>query len=271
MTKPAATVEVSQNGLNPTGTQTLSRGLAVVHAVAAGARELMDIASAVGTTRSTTHRLASCLVQERYLRFSSSTGYALGPKLIELGFQAREEVSLSVVARPYLESLAEQTNDTIHLAVRDVDEVLYLDKISGKKGLEMRSRVGHRMPIATTGVGKALMLGLNEEGWKDLYEKRSFVHTVDSLKLLKKGSWGDFLEQMQQYAKGDFSFDLEDNEPSIRCVAAPIRDASHMIVAAISVSSTLPYMPHKRMQALIPIVKKAAAAISGELGNCQRN
>ncbi|WP_201747354.1 IclR family transcriptional regulator [Glaciimonas sp. PCH181] len=266
MMKPLAADDGTQNGSSPTGTQTLMRGLAVVHAVAAGARDLMQIAAAVGTTRSTTHRLASCLVQERYLRFSLNTGYALGPKLIELGFQAREEVSLSVVARPFLESLAEQTNDTIHLAVRDADDVIYLDKIPGKKGLEMRSRVGHRMPIATTGVGKALMLELTEDRWKDLYEKRTFAHSADSAKLLKKGSWTEFLEHMQQYAKGGFSFDLEDNEPSIRCVAAPIRDASHAIVAAISVSSTLPYMPYKRMQALIPIVKQAAAAISTELG-----
>lgn len=266
MPKPPTAVDVSQNGSAPTGTQTLTRGLAVLHAVAAGARDLMEIAAAVGTTRSTTHRLASCLVQERYLRFSLNTGYALGPKLIELGFQAREEVSLAVVARPYLEWLAEQSNDTIHLAIRDADDVLYLDKISGKKGLEMRSRVGHRMPIATTGVGKALMLGLTEEEWKDLYQKRTFAHGADSAKLLKKGNWSEFREHMRQYAEGDFSFDLEDNEPSIRCVAAPIRDASHTIVAAISVSSTVPYMPLKRMQSLIPVVKQAAADISTELG-----
>ncbi|MGS0741275.1 IclR family transcriptional regulator [Glaciimonas sp. GG7] len=266
MIKPLTAVDGIQNGPTPTGTQTLMRGLAVVQAVAAGARDLMAIAEAVGTTRSTTHRLASCLVQECYLRFTANTGYALGPKLIELGFQAREEVSLSVVARPYLESLAEQSNDTIHLAIRDADDVLYLDKISGKKGLEMRSRIGHRMPIATTGVGKAMMLELREEDWKDLYQKRTLAHAVDSTKLLKNTTWSEFLAQMQQYARGDFSFDLEDNEPSIRCVAAPIRDASHVIVAAISVSSTVPYMPHKRMQALIPIVKQAAAAISAELG-----
>ncbi|KAF3999633.1 IclR family transcriptional regulator [Glaciimonas immobilis] len=269
MIKPegaAIPAEGTQNGANPTGTQTLTRGLAVMHAVAGGARDLMEIAAVVGTTRSTTHRLASCLVQERYLRFSLTTGYGLGPKLIELGFQAREEVSLSVVARPYLELLAEQTSDTIHLAIRDADDVLYLDKISGKKGLEMRSRIGHRMPIATTGVGKALMLGMSEDGWKELYGKRSFATTVDSAKLFKKGSWNAFLEHMQQYAQGGYSFDLEDNEPSIRCVAAPIRDASHRIVAAISVSSTIPYMPYKRMQALIPIVKQTAAAISQELG-----
>ncbi|AIY43697.1 D-galactonate regulator [Collimonas arenae] len=250
----------------PTGTQTLTRGLAVLQAVAGGARDLKDIAQLLGTTRSTTHRLANCLVQERFLRFTPSIGYALGPKLIELGFQARDEVSLSVVARPYLERLAEQSGDTIHLALQDADDVLYLDKIPGKKGLEMRSRVGHRMPIATTGVGKALMLGMSEDEWKNLYQKRSSATSVDTSRLLPKRSWAEFREQMREYAKGGYAFDLEDNEPSIRCVAAPIYDASHAIVAAISVSSTLPYMPLERMQSLIAVVQAAAAGISGELG-----
>ena len=250
----------------PSGTQTLTRGLAVLQAVAGGARDLKEIAKLLGTTRSTTHRLASCLVQERYLRFTPNAGYVLGPKLIELGFQARDEVSLAVVARPYLEQLAEQSGDTIHLALQDDDDVLYLDKIPGKKGLEMRSRVGHRMPIATTGVGKALMLGMDEEEWKSLYQKRSSATSADTSRLLPKRSWSEFREQMRQYAKGGYAFDLEDNEPSIRCVAAPIYDAGHAIVAAISVSSTVPYMPLKRMQTLIAVVQAAAAGISSELG-----
>jgi DNA-binding IclR family transcriptional regulator len=250
----------------PTGTQTLTRGLAVVQAVADGARDLKQISQMLGTTRSTTHRLANCLVQERYLRFTPNAGYVLGPKLIELGFQARDEVSLSVVARPYLEQLAEQSGDTIHLALQDADDVLYLDKIPGKKGLEMRSRVGHRMPIATTGVGKALMLGMREEEWKTLYQKRSAATGNYASGLLPKRSWTEFRDQMREYVKGGYAFDLEDNEPSIRCVAAPIYDASHVIVAAISVSSTLPYMPLKRMQSLIAVVQAAAAGISSELG-----
>ncbi|WP_092415097.1 IclR family transcriptional regulator [Collimonas sp. OK307] len=266
MRKPSDLTEVDQNSATTTGTQTLARGLSVLQAVAGGARELMEISRVVGTTRSTTHRLASCLVQERYLRFTANVGYALGPKLIELGFQAREEISLTVVARPYLDQLAEQSGDTIHLAIRDADDVLYLDKIPGKKGLEMRSRVGHRMPIATTGVGKALMLGLQEDEWKNLYQKRNTAANSDTSKLLQKRSWTEFRDQMRQYTAGGYAFDLEDNEPSIRCVAAPIYDARHMIVAAISVSSTVPYMSLKRMQSLIDTVKLAASGISGELG-----
>ncbi|MET0845702.1 MAG: helix-turn-helix domain-containing protein, partial [Pseudomonas sp.] len=154
----------------PTGTQTLLRGLGVVQAVASGARDLKEIARLIGTTRSTTHRLASCLVDERYLRVVPQVGYLLGPKLIELGFQAREELPLVTLAGPYLDELSALTGDTIHLAIREGDEVLYLHKNPGRNGPEMRSRVGHRMPLARTGIGKALMLDDTQEEWQRLYE-----------------------------------------------------------------------------------------------------
>ena len=211
----------------------------------------------------TTHRLASCLVQERYLRVLPGVGYALGPKLIELGFQAREAFPLATLARPYLDGLAELTGDTIHLAVRDNDEVLYLEKIPGKKGLEMRSRVGHRMPLAATGVGKALLLDADEPQWKALHRVGG---PVSSRAPGGQQGWEAFRERMRGYAAQGYAFDLEDNEPSIRCVAAPVRDASSGIVAAISVSSTVPYMSLERMDEMVPVVCDAAMRISAELG-----
>lgn len=153
----------------PTGTQTLLRGLAVVQAVAGGARDLKEIARLIGTTRSTTHRLASCLVDERYLRVVPQVGYLLGPKLIELGFQAREALPLVTLAGPYLDELSALTGDTIHLAIREDDDVLYLHKNPGRNGPEMRSRVGHRMPLARTGIGKALLLDDSPQEWQRLY------------------------------------------------------------------------------------------------------
>ncbi|CUJ22586.1 transcriptional regulator [Achromobacter xylosoxidans] len=247
----------------PAGTQTLMRGLGVIQAVAAGARDLKDICAHIGVARSTTHRLASCLVQERYLRSLPGVGYVLGPKLIELGFQAREAFPMATLARPYLDGLAAETGDTIHLAVRDNDEVLYLEKIPGKKGLEMRSRVGHRMPLAATGVGKALLLDADEPQWKALHRVGA---PVSSRAPGGRQTWEAFRDRMRDYAANGYAFDLEDNEPSIRCVAAPVRDASSGIVAAISVSSTVPYMSLERMRDMVDVVKEAAARISAELG-----
>jgi DNA-binding IclR family transcriptional regulator len=251
----------------PTGTQTLMRGLGVVHAVADGARDLKEIARRIGTTRSTTHRLVSCLVDERYLRVLPQVGYLLGPKLIELGFQAREEVPLAMLARPYLDELSQVTGDTVHLAVRDGDDVLYLHKNPGRNGPEMRSRVGHRMPLARTGIGKALLLDSPESEWQRLYLiSLPEVARNPLWPAHEEQSWEQVRQRMYEYVEGGYAFDLEDNEPSIRCVAAPIRDASKHIVAGISIASTVPYMPLEKMVELIPLIKQTAARLSAELG-----
>ncbi|MFP3924997.1 IclR family transcriptional regulator [Pseudomonas sp. W5-36] len=251
----------------PTGTQTLIRGLGVIQAVASGARDLKEIARLIGTTRSTTHRLASCLVEERYLRVLPQVGYVLGPRLIELGFQAREEVPLLVLARPFLDELSALTGDTVHLAMRDGDEVLYLHKNPGRNGPEMRSRVGHRMPLARTGIGKALLLDSPVSEWRRLYEIS--VPTAGKNPLWpahEEQTWEQVQARMHEYVQGGYAFDLEDNEPSIRCVAAPVRDASKQIVAGISIASTVPYMPLEKMADLVPVIKDAAARLSAELG-----
>ncbi|SAL40606.1 IclR family transcriptional regulator [Caballeronia humi] len=259
---PSALVDITPQ---QAGTQTLLRGLAILEAAANGARDLRAFGAALGTTRSTTHRLVSSLVQARYLR-QVQGGYLLGPKLIELGTIALEQMPLTAVARPHLEALAQHTHDTIHLGVRDGDDVLYIDKIPGTRGLEMRSRVGHRMPLASTGIGKAMMLDLPHELWKKLLESSHRALAGASFKPDHRPDIDTFLQRMTRYAQGGFTFDLEENEASIRCVAAPVRDASGAIVAALSVASTIPYMPHERMEELIPVVQREARAISEELG-----
>lgn len=247
------------------GTQTLLRGLAILESAAAGARDMRAFAAVLGTTRSTTHRLVNSLVHARYLR-QTSGGYLLGPKLIELGTIALEQMPLTAVARPRLERLAQATLDTIHLGVRDGDDVLYIDKIPGQRGLEMRSRVGHRMPLASTGIGKALMLDLKPENWETLFHASRRALAEATFKPDNRPDKPVFLHRMVRYAAGGFTFDLEENEASIRCVAAPVRDASGAIVAAVSVASTIPYMSLERMEELVPIVQCEARAISEELG-----
>jgi DNA-binding IclR family transcriptional regulator len=247
------------------GTQTLLRGLAIIEACANGARDMRAFAAALGTTRSTTHRLVSSLVQARYLR-AGSNGYFIGPKLIELGTIALEQMPLTAVARPHLERLSDETLDTIHLGVRDGDDVLYIDKIGGKRGLEMRSALGHHMPLACTGIGKALMLDLSPQTWGVLYDAARRSGTSERFSHDARPDKPMFLQKMVRYAAAGYAFDLEENEVSIRCVAAPIRDASGMIIAAVSVASTVPYMPLERMDELVPIVQREARAISEELG-----
>lgn len=245
----------------PGGAQTLMRGLDVLQAVAGGATDLTALAAALGTTRSTTHRLASALVERRYLNFVPREGYSLGPKLLELGFRAQQDSPVVRVARPHLALLAEACEDTVHLGVLDDGRALYLDKIPGRRRIEISSRVGERHPVSSTGLGKALILDMTEPEWLAFYAQGD--RTADETGEAARDAW---LGRMRDYAKRGIAFDLEENEARIRCVAGPIRDATGAVVAAFSVSSAAQYMSDTRMDQLVGTVRDVAAAISRAMG-----
>ena len=236
------------------------RGLDLLEAVAAGALELGDLSATLGLSRSTTHRLASSLVDRRYLNFVPREGYSLGPKLLDLGFRAQQALPIPRIARPFLERLSEACEDTIHLGVLEGGWALYLDKIPGRRRIEISSRVGERHPIWSTGLGKALILGMDEASW------RTYYAAVPERPAHRRYDAADWLTEMRTYAQRGVAYDLEENEPQIRCVAAPIRNVAGDIVAAFSVSSMVQYMDEKRMEALADDVRRVAAMISQELG-----
>lgn len=247
------------------GTQTLVRGLALLECVADGIGDVRGIAERLGTGRSTTHRMLGSLVAEGYLHHVPYEGYTLGPKLIRLGARALEQRPLVGVARPRLEALVRETGDTVHLGEPDGAEVFYLDKISGTRGLEMRSRIGQRMPMALTGVGKALMFGVPREDWRSHYEaaRRLLDRSGRDARPL---AWPDYERALGEAIERGWVFDLEENEIGIRCVAAPVFDISGRVVAAISVASAVSHMSEERLAELGPVVAERAEAISKDLG-----
>lgn len=245
------------------GAQTLMRGLDILDVLKDGPAALPALSAELGLTRSTTHRLASALVERRFLSFRAREGYSLGPKLLELGWCARQQVHVARVARPYLEALSQETGDAVHLGVLDGDQALYLDKVAGRRRVAIGSRIGERQPIASTGLGKALVLDFTEARWRELFPKNE-DGSVNSTQL---AVW---LERMRSYARSGHAFDLEENEDQIRCVAAPIRGVDGAIVAAVSLSSAAQYMDDDRMQALVPVVQGVCEQISRELGWSER-
>jgi DNA-binding IclR family transcriptional regulator len=179
---------------------------------------------------------------------------------------ASSQQPISAISRPHLELLAQRTLDTVHLGLADGTEVFYLEKISAKRGLETRSRIGNRMPLAFTGIGKALMLDMPEDRWLDLYEAGLRWHEKTGTTPSARPPLGEFLSRMHSYVAQACAFDLEENEEGVRCVAAPVRDALGNVIAAISVAGAVQYMPISRLAELRPTVIAAAAAISHNLG-----
>ena len=245
---------------NPSGSQTLFRGLDLLDVVAeAGTINLAALADRLGLTRPTTHRLAQALVERRFLSQPPREGYSLGAKLLQLGYLASQNMDLPRLARPHLEKLRDAFEDTVHLGVLDGDRALYLDKLGGRRRININSRVGDRHPIRSTGLGKALVLDADEARWRELFAAEG-----------APGADGPDVDQwlgwMRGYAERGVAFDLEENEDRIRCVAAPVRGTHGRIVAAISLSSAAQYMDDRRMDALVAEVRAAADAISLELG-----
>lgn len=239
----------------PQGSQTLLRGLDMLDQVIDGPVPLTELSGRMGLTRSTTHRLANALIDRGFLTFQPREGYQLGPKLLHLGFLAQAQVDVVHTARPHIEALALKSEDTVHLGRMEEERALYLDKIPGRRRVEISSRVGDRQPLTSTGLGKALLLDARPEEWRRALEREQ-----------PGASFEPWAERMRGYVEAGRAFDLEENEDQIRCVAAPIRDASGAIVAAISVSSAAQYMDDARMEALSGDVRDAVRAISAELG-----
>jgi DNA-binding IclR family transcriptional regulator len=240
------------------GSQTLFRGLDVLEAVAGGIAELPELAAHLGLTRSTTHRLAAALVERRYLSFTPRSGYRLGPKLLELGSIAQQETDLVQIAHPFLSELSNRTSDTVHLGILDGDRALYLDKIPGRRRVEISSRVGERHPLTTTGLGKSLLLDEPQSRWHAFYAAEAAPAARKQFK-----QWS---RRMEGYVREGRTFDLGENEIGIRCVGAPVRNASGAIVAAISLSSATQYMDDTRMAQISDDVRKTAREISKVLG-----
>lgn len=248
-----------KKGPKVTGSQTLLRGLDMLDKVVEGPIKLAELSQRMGLTRSTTHRLANALIDRGFLTHLPRDGYHLGPKLIQLGFLAQSQADVVQIARPRMEELAATTEDTVHLGRLDGDFALYLDKIPGRRRVEISSRIGDRQPLTSTGLGKALLIDASEAEWERLFQ----ADQAQGAPTADREMW---FTRMRGYAQCGHAFDLEENEDLIRCVAAPVRDVSGKIVAAISVSSAAQYMDDARMEALSAEVRGTAQRISADLG-----
>ena len=118
---------------------------------------LSEIARRTGLPLATAHRLIGELVAWRALNRGPDGGYTIGVRLWEAGLLSPLHTRLREVAVPYLHDLYDATRENVHLAVRDGGEALYVEKFAGHRAVPIVSRVGGRLPLHATGVGKALL------------------------------------------------------------------------------------------------------------------
>jgi DNA-binding IclR family transcriptional regulator len=222
-----------------------------------------EIGAKVGLHRSTAHRILMALEYNDLIKQNPHTmKYHLGIKLFKLGHQAVSQLNLREICRPFLSRLMNDTKETIHLAVLDNEEVLYLDKVEGPYALRMPSRVGRHIPTYCTSLGKAMLSCLDEEDVKGILRRQPLrAHTENTIK-----NTDQLLTDLRLVRKRGYAVDNEEIEIGLRCVGAPLRNYTGDMVGAISVAAPSARLSEKNVPMIGKMVMEIAARISKELG-----
>jgi DNA-binding IclR family transcriptional regulator len=220
------------------------------------------LAARLGLAKSTVHRLATTLVEYDILEQNRETGkYRLGLALFELGTLVRRKMDAASASHNEITALGESTGETVQLALLDHLSVLYIRVRESKQAVRMSSSLGSRAPAHCTSVGKALLAYQPPELVAQVVEnglKRYTMNTITDPAAL--------VEELASIRAKGYAVDDEEIEVGLRCVAAPIRDHSGHVVAAISVAAPVQRMTKKNIQSTVPGVVAAAEAISRRLG-----
>lgn len=221
---------MGESGLDPSSV--LGKAMAVLHAFTAEDHGLgfAELQRRTGLPKGTLHRIAGDLVTARLLERRDGV-YHLGRQLFELGMLASVERTLLEVATPFLEDLYERSHETVHLGVREGTEVVYVAKVTGHRQVQAPSRIGGRMPLHSTAVGKALLAYAPEPVRVAVLTgplERRTPRTITAP--------GRLRQQLDAVVETGVAFEYEETVVGVVCVAAAVLDAEDRPVAAVSLT-----------------------------------
>ncbi|MEY4697135.1 MAG: hypothetical protein RIT14_1563 [Pseudomonadota bacterium] len=245
------------------GDGTVGKALDVLDVVAAAGRPVRftELLADSAYPKATLYRLLQTLTHQGMLSYDPDRQtYALGVRLVRLAHAAWATSSLAPIARPYVDELAEETGETVHLAQMDHGQVLYVDKRNAARPVEMFSSAGKVGPAYCTGVGKAMLAFLPDDALQRTLARQSFhrftPHTLDTPAKL--------LAELQAIRARGHAFDREEHEPGIICCAVPILTRTGRVIGALSVTSTTARTTLAALEGRADTIKSTAARIAAE-------
>lgn len=240
--------------------QTVDRALSILPLLAEGPANLEQVSQRLGVHKSTALRLLRTLHEHGIVHRQQDRRYRLGARLFALAQEAIENLDVREIAHPYLTRLNEKTGHTVHLAVYEEREVLYIDKVESRYPVRMYSRIGKPVAITVAAVAKLLLADLPEAERRALAESLDFPqYTARSIP-----NAATFLAELAKVREQGWATDLGGHEESINCVGAPIRGADGRVIAAMSISAPNVVVSADELLTLLPLVRRTAEAISAE-------
>lgn len=223
---------------------------------------LSEITEILDINKSTLHGIISTLKYHGLIDQDDLTQeYRLGLKHIEYGQRVLDSMNISRIAKPIIERVCDELEETVHIGTLDDEEVVYIEKKESQQSMRIFTTIGARNPAHTTGVGKAMMAYLDEEELSNILPEvlvKLTPKTITDRNQLKF--------ELSQIRLRGFAYDNEENNLGLSCVAAPIFDYTGKAVYGISVSGPTMRMNSDKLTKASRIVKEAADEISRKLG-----
>lgn len=241
----------------------LVKGIAIIDLLASHRQglRLTDLVSAIALPRGTVVRLLNVMIEAHLVRHSADGLYRLGPQAAIWGSEFLDSLELREVATDVMARLAETSQETCHLGVREGRSVLYIDKVESPHSLRMVSRVGGMNPLHCTGLGKALLAFMSADEI-DLYVAEPLERRTENT-LVEPGVLRADLHRAR--LRG-YALDDVENEVGVRCIGAPIFDHSGEPIASISLAGPTMRMTWERIEQLAQPVLDAAQEVSARIG-----
>lgn len=224
---------------------------------------ITELSRRLGLGKSTVHRLCATLEHRGYLVRDPATGrYRLSLRLFQIGSAALDHLDLPARVMPALQALGDAAGETVHLAVLDGQEIVFIGKVESARPLQLHSQVGRRAPAHCTALGKVLLAHADAGLQARVLAGRLTRYTPGTI--TNPQSLQRVLAAVRERG---YAVDDQEFEEGIRCVAAPVRDYTGRVVAALSVSAPAGRLGPDRDRALAEVVTAAARHASDELGH----
>lgn len=213
-----------------------------------GSAAVMEVSDALGLNKTTAHRILSSLVYMGYACQNPESGrYEPTLKVVNLSNKVMGHMDIVQIVRPYLRKLMEMTNETVHFVRREGIDAVYIDKVeSYRNGIQMVSRIGSRIPLYCSGVGKAMVSEMDEDMVKDIWNRS----TITAYTPYTITNYEAFTDELEQIRERGYALDNEENEAGVRCIAVSLNTFTEQEQYAFSISAPVSRMNNERIHEL---------------------